>query len=170
MSLTFGEDGALVASNESEPSTWEISGASTAVIHCFAQAHALVRLPMHADEHLALCLNTHTHAHTRACCMCHAYAGARAHLLALSPRARIARVLDLERGQRLHRICRAASRLPEALMASWRENPVIRWSRASQHCGFSVRVYLLRCLALLPPLFLRVCVVVSHTAGEFAQV
>ena len=59
MSLTFGEDGELITSNESEPSTWEISGASTAVIHCFAQAHALVRLPMHADELLALPLNTH---------------------------------------------------------------------------------------------------------------
>jgi len=41
MSLTFGEDGELITSNESEPSTWEISGASTAVIHCFAQAHEL---------------------------------------------------------------------------------------------------------------------------------
>ena len=66
MSLTFGEDGELVASTESEPSTWEISGASTAVIHCFEQAHALVRLPMHADEHPALTLNTHAHTHTHA--------------------------------------------------------------------------------------------------------
>ena len=45
MSLTFGEDGALTTSSDSETSTWEISGASTAVIHCFAQAHARASLP-----------------------------------------------------------------------------------------------------------------------------
>jgi len=41
MALTFGEDGALGVSSESEPSTWEISGASTVVVHCFAQPHEL---------------------------------------------------------------------------------------------------------------------------------
>lgn len=51
MTITFGEDGALATSNDSEPSTWEISGASTAVIHCFAQAHAPACLPMYAGEH-----------------------------------------------------------------------------------------------------------------------
>ena len=33
--------GALTASNDTELSTWEISGASTAVIHCFADPHEL---------------------------------------------------------------------------------------------------------------------------------
>ena len=43
--------------SRSEPSTWEISGASTVVVHCFAQAAAPARLPMHADAHLALTLS-----------------------------------------------------------------------------------------------------------------
>ena len=43
--------------SRSEPSTWEISGASTVVVHCFAQAAAPARLPVHADAHLALTLS-----------------------------------------------------------------------------------------------------------------
>ena len=41
MSVTFGEDGALSTSKHEEPSTWEISGPATVVVHCFAQPHEL---------------------------------------------------------------------------------------------------------------------------------
>lgn len=41
MTLTFGDDGALTTSKHEEPSTWEISGPATVVVHCFAQAHEL---------------------------------------------------------------------------------------------------------------------------------
>lgn len=41
MTVTFTEDGSLKTSSEEEPSTWEVSGPNTVVVHCFAQAHEL---------------------------------------------------------------------------------------------------------------------------------
>ena len=51
--------------SRSEPSTWEISGASTVVVHCFAQAAAPARLPVHAD----VCVRVHSLALTLSCAM-----------------------------------------------------------------------------------------------------
>jgi len=42
MTVTFAEDGSLRTSKEGEePSTWEVSGPNTVVVHCLPQAHEL---------------------------------------------------------------------------------------------------------------------------------
>ena len=41
MTLTFAEDGSLTTSKGGEPTTWEVSGPGTAIVHCLPEAHEL---------------------------------------------------------------------------------------------------------------------------------